>query len=260
LKPVLALVDDSILAAVQPALATLGLFFICAAIWPKLVATGRAFMVAGCFAVTAQYAWWRVTETLPAPALSFEYALALVFLVAELVGILTAALSLLFLTRRRDRSPDADANAEWLASLDEPPSIDVLICSYNEGREILERTIVGALGMDYPNFRVWMLDDSRRAWVKTLCAELGCRYLSRSNNAHAKAGNINHALQHIAALPEPPEFVSILDADFVPTPQFLKRAMSLFRDPNDRSRANAATFRQPGPHSNQPRRDQILAR
>ena len=188
-------------------------------------------MVAGCFAVTAQYAWWRVTETLPAPALSFEYALALVFLVAEFVGILTATLSLLFLTRRRDRSPDADANAEWLASLDEPPSIDVLICSYNEGREILERTIVGALGMDYPNFRIWMLDDSRRAWVKTLCAELGCRYLSRSDNAHAKAGNINHALQHIAALPEPPEFVSILDADFVPTPQFLKRAMSLFRDP-----------------------------
>jgi cellulose synthase (UDP-forming) len=31
-------------------------------------------------------------------------------------------------------------------------------------------------------------------------------------------------------LPDPPEFVSILDADFVPTPQFLKRAMSLFRD------------------------------
>jgi cellulose synthase (UDP-forming) len=231
LKPVLAFVDDSILAALQPALATLGLFFICAAIWPKPVATGRAFMVAGCLAVTAQYAWWRVSETLPAPALSFEYALALVFLVGELAGIATAALSLLFLTRTRDRSPDADANAEWLASLDEPPSIEVLICSYNEGREILERTIVGALGMDYPNFRVWMLDDSRRPWVKALCAELGCRYLSRSDNAHAKAGNINHALTHIAASPDPPDFVSILDADFVPTPQFLKRAMSLFRDP-----------------------------
>ena len=178
-----------------------------------------------------QYAWWRITQTLPAPAFSFEYALALVFLIAELVGIATAALSLLFLTRTRNRSPDADANAGWLASLDQPPSIDVLICSYNEEKEILERTIVGALGMDYPNFRVWMLDDSRRAWVKTLCAELGCRYLSRSDNAHAKAGNINHALKHIAALPDPPEFVSILDADFVPTPQFLKRAMSLFRDP-----------------------------
>ena len=223
--------DDTILAAARPALATLGFFFICGAIWPKPVTTGRAFMVVGSLAFMAQYALWRITQTLPAPSYSFEYPLALVFLVAELTGILTAALSLLFLTRTRDRSPDADANAEWLSSQDQAPSIDVLICSYNEEREILERTIVGALGMDYPNFRVWMLDDSRRAWVKTLCAELGCRYLSRSDNAHAKAGNINHALKHIAGLPDAPEFVSILDADFVPTPQFLKRAMSLFRDP-----------------------------
>ena len=42
----------------------------------------------------AQYAWWRITGTLPAPAVNFEYALALVFLAAELVGIGTAALSL----------------------------------------------------------------------------------------------------------------------------------------------------------------------
>ena len=224
-------VDDTILMAARPALATFGAFFVCAAIWPKPVATGRAFMVAGSFAMMAQYAWWRTTETLPAPAFSFEYGLALVFLTAELVGILTAALSLMFLARTRDRSPEADANADWLPSQAKPPSIDVLICSYNEEKEILERTIVGALGMDYPNFRVWMLDDSRRDWVKTLCAELGCRYLSRSDNAHAKAGNINHALKHIGALPDPPDFVSILDADFVPTPRFLKRAMSLFRDP-----------------------------
>ena len=224
-------VDDTILAAARPALATLGVFLVCAAMWPKPVTTGRAAMVAGSFAMMAQYAWWRITETLPASAFSFEFGLALVFLSAELVGILTAALSLIFLTRTRNRSPEADANADWLLSQARPPSIDVLICSYNEEKEILERTIVGALGMDYPSFRVWMLDDGRRDWVKTLCAELGCRYLSRSDNAHAKAGNINHALKHIAALPDPPDFVSILDADFVPTPQFLKRAMSLFHDP-----------------------------
>ena len=196
--------DNSVLAAIEPALVTLGVFFVCAALWPKPVATGRAFMIAGSFAMMTQYGWWRITETLPSPAFNFEFALALVFLIAEMIGIATAALSLLFLTRTRDRSPEADANAGWLASLDRPPSIGVLICSYNEDKEILERTIVGALGMDYPNFRVWMLDDSRRAWVQTLCAELGCRYLSRSDNAHAKAGNINHALKHIAVLPDPP--------------------------------------------------------
>jgi hypothetical protein len=42
-------------------------------------------MIAGSFAMMSQYAWWRITETLPAPAFSFEYALALAFLMAELV-------------------------------------------------------------------------------------------------------------------------------------------------------------------------------
>jgi cellulose synthase (UDP-forming) len=112
---VLAFVDDSVLAAIQPAFVTLGLFLVCAAVWPKPVATGRAVMIAGSFAVMTQYAFWRITETMPAPAFSFEYALALVFLAAELVGIVTSALSLMFLTRTRDRSPDADANAGWLA-------------------------------------------------------------------------------------------------------------------------------------------------
>ena len=37
-------------------------------------------MIAGSFALMAQYAWWRITDTLPAPACTFEYALALVFL------------------------------------------------------------------------------------------------------------------------------------------------------------------------------------
>jgi hypothetical protein len=99
---VFGVIDDSVLAALQPALVTLGLFFVCAAVWPKPVTTGRAFMVAGSVALMAQYVWWRITDTLPAPAYTFEYALALVFLAAELIGIVTAALSLLFLTRTRD--------------------------------------------------------------------------------------------------------------------------------------------------------------
>ena len=78
------LVDESLLAAARPTLATVGLFFICMAIWPKPVTTGRPFMIAVSLAFMARYAWWRMTETLPAPALTFEYALALTFLVAEI--------------------------------------------------------------------------------------------------------------------------------------------------------------------------------
>ena len=227
-----SIADDPLLSALTPALVAFGLFLVVGAVWPKPTTASRPVVIAISLAFMAQYAWWRVAATLPAPASSFEYAIALGFLFAEMGGILAAALSLLFLCRTRDRSAEADANAQWLSWRSSYPRVDVLICSYNEGRTILERTIVGAQAMDYPNFRVWMLDDSRREWLKILCARLGCRYVTRPDNRHAKAGNINHALRLLSALPDPPEFISILDADFVPTPRFLKRAMTLFRDPS----------------------------
>ncbi len=118
----------------------------------------------------------------------------------------------------------------WLTSQPTPPLIDVFICTYNEEEAILEQTIVGALAMDYPNYRLWTLDDGRRPWLEALCERLGCGYITRADNAHAKAGNINNALRRVAALDPPPDFVSILDADFVPTPNFLTRAMTLFHD------------------------------
>ena len=59
---------------------------------------------------------------------------------------------------------------------------------------------------------------------------LGCGYITRIGNADAKAGNINHAIDHVAGLAEPPQYISILDADFVPMPEFLTRAMTLFRE------------------------------
>src|SRR5258708_25941989 len=117
-------VDESLLEAARPTLATLGLLFICMAIWPKPVTTARIPMIVVSFAFMAQYAWWRTTETLPAPALTFEYALALSFLVAEMLGIVTAALSLMFLPRTPERSPEPGANPGWVSSLPEGPPID----------------------------------------------------------------------------------------------------------------------------------------
>lgn len=40
-----------------------------------------------------------------------------------------------------------------------------LIATYNEPLSVVEKTIVGALALDYPNFRVWVLDDGRRSWL-----------------------------------------------------------------------------------------------
>ena len=133
------------------------------------------------------------------------------------------------------------------------PLVDVLICTYNEESVILERTIIGAMRMKYPNFRVWVLDDGRRDWLADLCAQKGCHYLTRPDNSHAKAGNINHALEHLAALPSPPDFIAVLDADFVPFSNFVSRALSLFKDSDRGDRADPTTFLQSRPDPEQPR-------
>ena len=86
--------------------------------------------------------------------------------------------------------------------------------------------------INYRNFRVWVCDDGKRQWLKEFCEQHGVHYLTRSDNAHAKAGNINAALKVFGAHDEPPDFVAILDADFVPMSDFLTRALSLTREPD----------------------------
>ena len=215
--------------ALSPGLTALGL---CLAIIPWLdrdSMTARSFLAAVSLMLLLHYWWWRITATIPPAGLNADFVVGATFFVAESAALLAGTLALLFLSRTKERSAEVDAHKRWF----EPraPLIDVFICTYNEEAAILERTIIGATGMRYPNYRVWVLDDGRRNWLQQLSSRLGCRYLTRPDNRHAKAGNINHALRHVAALPEPPEFISILDADFVTTPDFLNRAMALFHDP-----------------------------
>src|SRR5437764_1725077 len=85
--------------------------------------------------------------------------------------------------------------------------------------------------MDHSNTRVWICDDGHRQWLRQLCQAHRCGYITRTDNAHAKAGNINNALVYLYDLGEPLEFIAILDADFVPRPDFLTRSLALMRDP-----------------------------
>jgi cellulose synthase (UDP-forming) len=193
-------------------------------------ARARAAMVAVMIALMWRYMLWRWFATLPSVGDTLDFAVGVVFAFIETAMMCGSTVSLVFLARRSDRGADADRNAAWLETLTPPPLVDVFICTYNEDEAILERTIIGAQSMDYPRYRVWVLDDGRRRWLAELCERQGCHYLTRPDNAHAKAGNINNGLRHVAGLAERPDFISILDADFVPMPQFLRRALSLFRE------------------------------
>jgi len=192
----------------------------------------RTVGIGVCLFLGWRYMLWRFTETLPPLSEPLDFSIGMVFTLVEMLSMLGTTLALFFLTRTKDRTPEASANAQWLRSLPEQPLVDVLICTYNEEEAILERTIIGALGIDYPRYRLWVCDDGRRPWLKALCERHSCGYLTRPDNRQAKAGNINNALKHLATLREQPEFVSILDADFVAKSQFLTRAVSLMREPD----------------------------
>src|SRR6185369_5403853 len=130
--------------------------------------------------------------------------------------------------RTSDRRPEADRHERRLRGLDagKAPSVDVLIPSYNEPLAVLEKTIVGARSLEWPNVNVYVLDDGRRAWLRDYCAEKGVGYITRPDNLGAKAGNINHALTLTDG-----DFVAVFDADFIPQRSFLMRLMGFFEDP-----------------------------
>jgi cellulose synthase/poly-beta-1,6-N-acetylglucosamine synthase-like glycosyltransferase len=116
--------------------------------------------------------------------------------------------------------------------VDEPPvqpvlegrTVDVFVPTYNEDVSLLRATLEACVRLDYPH-RTHVLDDGKRPEVETLARELGINYISRPDNRHFKAGNLNYAFERTDG-----EFVVILDADHVPEPHFITRLIGYFRD------------------------------
>ncbi len=104
------------------------------------------------------------------------------------------------------------------------PSVDVFVPTYNEPDFIVRRTVIGCQAMDYPNKTIYILDDTRRPHIQLLAKELGCEYITRPTNEHAKAGNLNHALPLTHG-----ELIAVMDADFVPFQNFLRRTVGFFQ-------------------------------
>ena len=104
--------------------------------------------------------------------------------------------------------------------------VDVYITTYGEEVQTIRRTVAAALAMD-GRHNTYILDDGKSEEVRALAAELGAKYIVREGNAGAKAGNINHALSVTNG-----EFFAILDADFVPTADFLYQTVPFFAEAN----------------------------
>jgi len=103
-------------------------------------------------------------------------------------------------------------------------SVDIYVCTYDEPVGVVAATLAGCRALAHPH-TTYLLDDGRREEMRELAEVAGARYLTRADNSHAKAGNINAALPRTDG-----DLVLMLDADHVPMPDALDAMVGYFDD------------------------------
>ncbi len=158
--------------------------------------------------------------------LTFVYVVSLLILAAFALASVT--LLVMYLFHRSDPIPPAPVR-EW-------PSAAIQLPIYNE-RYVVERLLKACAELDYPHDRliIQVLDDSTDE-TSDLVARLVCqwreqgidvRHVRRGSREGYKAGALAYGMTLINS-----EMIGVLDADFMPPPNFLKRAISyLVNDP-----------------------------
>ncbi len=185
-----------------------------------------------CFA-SVRYFYWRVSSTLSTDTAA-DVVMSTLLLGAEIYGLLVLFLGYFQTIELTHRDP---------APLERFPSVDVFVPTYNESLSILRRTLIGAMAIDYPRKKVFVLDDGRRPEVERMARELGCFYLTRRDNAHAKAGNLNSALSRTYG-----ELIAVFDADHVPVRSYLSMTAGFFEDERVALVQTAQHFFNPDPY------------
>jgi cellulose synthase (UDP-forming) len=184
-----------------------------------------ATLILVCFSLAAssRYIWWRLSSTIDLEP-GFEWFFGMGLIAAECYTWLILVLGYIQNAWPLGRKPvplPADT-ALW-------PTVDVFIPTYNEPLHVVRPTVLAALGMDWPadKLRVYILDDGRRDTMRDFAQTCGARYMIRPDNAHAKAGNLNHALGKTDG-----ELVVIFDCDHMPVRSFLQTTVGWFlKDP-----------------------------
>ncbi len=171
MNPTVALLLDTL----APGLLVIGAALIALPWMSPKSERARIAVVAVVSVLMWRYMIWRWLYTLPPMGFSIDWIVGVIFAVVETLAMLGTTIGLIGLTRTSDRTPEVQGNLPWLDAQEPLPLVDVFICTVNEDEAILERTIIGATSMEYGRFRVWVLDDGRRAWLKELSARAGRR-------------------------------------------------------------------------------------
>lgn len=187
-----------------------------------------------------RYYFWRLFSTLPEVGLTPEYFAAVTLLAVESIAIVQFFITVLInLDPKKQTKPPQVLPENF-------PTVDVLIPTYNEPVDLVKETAIGAVNMVYPKqkLNIYICDDggtddrlhshdkemaefskTRQIELKKICHELGITYLTRPANINAKAGNLTSALESTNG-----ELVVVLDADHIPSQDFLARTVGYFED------------------------------
>jgi hypothetical protein len=132
---------------------------------------------------------------------------------------------------RRFSRPQRQVAAGWTGPL---PRVTVQLPVYNEAN-VVERLIDAACQLDYPRhlLDIQLLDDStdETTAIAAVCAarwrRRGVRleHIRRPTRVGYKAGALSYGLRRA-----PGEFLLVLDADFVPQPELVRRLLVPFSD------------------------------
>ena len=184
-----------IAAALAPGLAALGGCLLITALrhdWRPARLTVAAISVL----LMIHYLSWRLTSTLPPIDDPLDFSVGLIFLVGEVLTVISAILSMFFLMRSRNRTPDVEANLPRLAALETKPLDRRSDLHLQRGRDDprahhRRRDRDGL--PELPCLGAAMTGGASGCAISR--ERLGAGYITRPDNAHAKAGNINHALR-----------------------------------------------------------------
>ena len=131
--------------------------------------------------------------------------------------------------KNRDKQP-----AE-LPPLDPLPAVTIQLPLYNE-MYVADRLIQAVCAIEYPRelLEIQVLDDSTDETrsiadlaVRRHAAQgIDIKYYHRTDRRGYKAGALEDGMQVARG-----EYIGIFDADFIPTPDFLKKLMPHFADP-----------------------------
>jgi cellulose synthase (UDP-forming) len=173
--------------------------------------------------MSTRYIYFRATQTLHFNS-EIEAILGIGLFLAELYIWVILLLSYLQTSfpLKRGIVPLPSDTSTW-------PTVDVYIPSYNESLDVVRDTVLAAQCIDYPRdkIKIYLLDDGKRREFAVFAADAGVGYITRNDNSHAKAGNLNHAMKLTKG-----ELICVFDCDHVATRIFLQATVGAFlKDP-----------------------------